>query len=54
VIAAKIYIPATNKEVIKESGKPILSVKEIKLTGNEGEYMLVETGSGSYHFTVTD
>ena len=37
---AKIYIPATNKEVIKESGKPILTVKEIKLIGKEGEYIL--------------
>ena len=51
---AKIYIPATNKEVIKESGQPIVSVKELKVIGNEGEYMVVEAGSGSYHFTVTD
>jgi alpha-L-rhamnosidase len=49
---AKIYIPAANKEVIKESGQPIASVKELKLIGIEGGYTLIEAGSGSYHFTV--
>lgn len=51
---AKIYIPAINKEAIKESGQPIVSVKDLRVIGNEGEYIEVEAGSGSYHFTVTD
>jgi len=51
---AKIYIPSSNKEGIRESGQPILSVRELKLIGNEGEYTVVEAGSGNYHFTVND
>ncbi|MEP6952347.1 MAG: glycoside hydrolase family 78 protein [Ginsengibacter sp.] len=51
---AKIYIPATGKEIIKESGQPVTSVKELKIINNENKYVLVEAGSGSYHFTVAD
>jgi alpha-L-rhamnosidase len=49
---ATIYIPAAKAESIKESGKTLSAVKELKLRRKEGDYILVEVGSGEYHFTV--
>ncbi|MEO6454519.1 MAG: family 78 glycoside hydrolase catalytic domain, partial [Ginsengibacter sp.] len=48
---AKIYIPSTNSEGIMESGKLLPTANEVKIIGKEGDYFLVETGSGIYHFT---
>ena len=45
---ATIYIPATNAAEITESGKPLSG--DIKVIGKEDEYMIVNVGSGSYHF----
>jgi alpha-L-rhamnosidase len=50
---AKIYIPASNAELIKESGKTLSTVPEMKVVGNEGGYVIVEVGSGVYTFTVS-
>jgi len=49
---AKIYIPAANAESIKEGGKNLSAMKELKVIGKEDDYILVEVGSGNYHFTV--
>ena len=48
---AKIYIPSANSEKIMESGKYLSTVKEIKMIGKEEDYIVVEVGSGNYHFT---
>jgi len=48
---AKIYIPSPDSAPIMESGKAVSTVKEVKPIGKEGDYFLVEAGSGSYHFT---
>ncbi|HUS02815.1 MAG TPA: glycoside hydrolase family 78 protein [Chitinophagaceae bacterium] len=48
--SAKIYIPSVS-ETIKESGKNLSAVKEVKIVGKEGGYIIVEAGSGIYHFT---
>lgn len=50
---ATVYIPAITADQIKEGGQPLSSVKEIRVKGKEGDYIVVETGSGSYHFTVS-
>ena len=49
---AVVYVPVGAGSVVKESGKDLASVKELKVTGKEGDYVMVEVGSGNYHFTV--
>jgi alpha-L-rhamnosidase len=48
---ATVYIPAANAEAVTESGKS-LSAGNIKTTGTESGYVVVELGSGKYHFVV--
>jgi alpha-L-rhamnosidase len=48
---ATIFIPAKNGAAITEGGTLLSAVKNIKIIGQEGPYLKVETGSGSYHFT---
>jgi alpha-L-rhamnosidase len=45
-----IYIPASTEEAITENGKPLSEVKEIKSSGKEGNYFVIQVGSGVYHF----
>ena len=47
---APIYIPANSAESVMESNVALSSAKDIKLTGKEGNYVVVEVGSGKYHF----
>ena len=47
---ATIYIPADNKNNITESGKQIDAVKDITVNRNEDGYVIVNVGSGKYHF----
>ena len=49
---AKIFIPAVNADAITENGKTLSSVTEINMIGKEGEFFVVETGSGKYRFSV--
>jgi alpha-L-rhamnosidase len=49
-----IYIPAPEGGRITESGRTIASVKEITFTGIERGYLILDIGSGSYHFKVED
>ncbi|HZF65569.1 MAG TPA: alpha-L-rhamnosidase C-terminal domain-containing protein, partial [Chitinophagaceae bacterium] len=49
---AVVYIPAKNSGVVKESNKALSSVKDVKILGQEKEYVKVELGSGSYSFTA--
>ncbi len=47
-----VYIPTSScKTDISENGKPLSEVKEIKITGSEGNYFVVQVGSGIYHFS---
>jgi len=48
---ATIYIPAANADAVKESGKALSN--DIKVTGTEDGYVVVNVGSGEYHFTAT-
>jgi alpha-L-rhamnosidase len=47
---AEIWIPMNTEGTIKESGKELQQVKEIKLLRMENNYAVVKTGSGKYHF----
>ena len=49
---ATIYIPAGSAESILENGKPLVNTKEITVTGKEGNYITLQTGSGVYHFST--
>jgi alpha-L-rhamnosidase len=49
---AIIYIPAKNADAVTEGGKKISGNKALKIAGQEGAYIKVETGSGKYAFTV--
>jgi len=48
---ATIYIPTNATESITEGNISLSSVKDIKFVGKEGNYIVVEVGSGKYHFT---
>jgi alpha-L-rhamnosidase len=50
---ANIFIPADNATAITESGQKLSDVKGINVLKTENGYTEVETGSGSYLFTVT-
>ena len=49
---ATIYVPAKSAENILESGNALSAAKEIKVTGIEKEYVVLNVGSGKYHFEV--
>lgn len=49
---ATVYVPAASANSITESGKPLASVKEISVKGEEPGYVKVEVGSGKYSFVV--
>lgn len=49
---AWIYLPSTNQENIKEGGKPVRNIEEIRFMGIENERSIYEIGSGEYVFTV--
>jgi alpha-L-rhamnosidase len=46
------YIPAPEGGLITEGGQPLASVKTISLDGVERGYLIVNLGSGEYHFKV--
>jgi alpha-L-rhamnosidase len=48
---ATIYIPGSNAAGIQESGQAISSQKDIQVKGTENGYVVVNVGSGSYHFS---
>jgi alpha-L-rhamnosidase len=50
-VTATIYVPAKDKNQVKESGKEINDSNEIKFVKIDGEYAVYEVGSGNYHFT---
>ncbi|SEN57057.1 alpha-L-rhamnosidase [Chitinophaga rupis] len=48
---ATIYIPGSSAENIQEGGQALSSQKDIKVSGTEGGYVVVNVGSGKYAFT---
>jgi len=49
---ATVYVPVVNAESIKENGEILPAVESIKVKGNEDGYVVLELGSGIYHFVV--
>ncbi len=50
--SAKIYLMADDNSIVHENGKPITDRKDIAIAGREGDYLVVEVGSGSYSFQI--
>jgi alpha-L-rhamnosidase len=48
---ARIYVPAPGADTVTENNIPVSSSKEIKVLGKEGDYLVVEAGSGKYRFS---
>lgn len=46
-----VYIPGKDPAGIKEGGKALADIKEIKVQGVEGDYVVLTLGSGKYQFT---
>jgi len=49
---AKIYIPASGVESVTEGGKTLNAVSDLKISGKDGDYVIVNVGSGIYNFKV--
>ena len=49
---ATVYIPAASAAAVTENGKPLLAIPEIKIDGVEDGYLVVQLGSGMYHFSA--
>lgn len=49
---ATIYVPAKNADAVKEAGNALSASADIKVTGTEDGYVVLEVGSGVYHFAV--
>ncbi|MFN0214931.1 MAG: family 78 glycoside hydrolase catalytic domain [Saprospiraceae bacterium] len=50
---ATILLPASDASLVKEGGKPLTDLPEIKVVGAENGYIVLKAGSGKYHFTVS-
>lgn len=49
---ATVYIPAKSENDVKENGVALSSLKGEKMKGKDGNYVVVELGSGKYTFTA--
>lgn len=49
---ATIYLPATNAGDISESGKTLSEVKGFSIKDGKDGYVIIDTGSGEYHFII--
>jgi alpha-L-rhamnosidase len=50
---ATVYVPAANAGLITENDRPLVSATDIKMDGSEDGYVVLQLGSGKYHFAVT-
>lgn len=50
---ATILVPASDATRVTESGMPLSSNPELKITATENGYVTLKTGSGKYHFQVS-
>jgi alpha-L-rhamnosidase len=49
-----VYVPAPEGGRITEDGQNLSSVKDITVSGVERGYLIVDLGSGTYHFKVEE
>jgi len=51
---ATIFVPSLSADSIIESGKLLTEVKEIRKCGEENGYIILNVGSGKYHFIANE
>ena len=49
---ATVYVPAAKADDIKESGKALSGINDIKVAGTKDGYVILLLGSGVYHFSA--
>jgi alpha-L-rhamnosidase len=49
---ATVYVPAATAIAITESGKALSTLADVKVSGTEDGYVILQLGSGSYHFAT--
>ena len=49
---ARVYVPANTRQTVYENGKHLSDVKGLAVVGRDGDYLILELGSGKYHITV--
>ena len=49
---ATVYLPGGDLSAVREGGKSLSSASDIKITGKEDGYIVLEIGSGAYHFEI--
>jgi alpha-L-rhamnosidase len=49
---AEIFIPALSADAITENGKALSALTGMVVTGKQGRFIVLQTGSGSYHFST--
>jgi alpha-L-rhamnosidase len=50
---ATVYVPAASATAVTENGKAVSAISDIKISGAEDGYVLLQVGSGRYHFVIT-
>jgi alpha-L-rhamnosidase len=50
--SAEIYIPASSADDIMEKGGPLSALAGLVVHGKEGKWIVLQTGSGIYHFST--
>jgi alpha-L-rhamnosidase len=48
---ATVYLPNTSEETVRENGTPVQGRKDLLIKGKDGDYLMIEVGSGAYKFT---
>jgi alpha-L-rhamnosidase len=49
---ATVYVPAANAGAVSENGKAVSTITDVKVAGTEENYVVLQIGSGKYHFAV--
>jgi alpha-L-rhamnosidase len=47
---ATVYVPVDEMKKVTESGQAIDQIKEVQVASQESEQLVLEVGSGEYHF----
>jgi alpha-L-rhamnosidase len=50
---ATVFIPGNNESAITESGRQLNKMKGLDVKGVEEGYVVLNVGSGNYHFETT-
>ena len=48
---ADVFVPTRSPGSVTEGSQPLADIQEIEVVGQEGDYLHVKTGSGTYQFT---